>query len=100
MVILCAMMFCLTACGSSVKAGKYNGSSGQSTLEINKDGTCTYTEYGSDVYKGTWKETESGEFEIILDGVNMTLYGSVGKSGDITVTANSSEWTNETFSKE
>lgn len=97
---LCIMMFCLSACGNSISYGKYNGSSGQSTLEFNKDGTCIYTEYGTDVYHGTWTENNSGQYEIVLDGVNMILYGAVGDSGDVVVTANSSEWTNETFSKE
>lgn len=99
-VILCIMMLCLTACGKSISSGKYNGSSGQSAFEFNKDGTCTYTEYGTDTYQGTWEKKDSGQYEIKIDGEDIILYGAVQDSGDIIVTANSSEWITETFSKE
>ncbi|MCM1499499.1 MAG: hypothetical protein NC124_13615 [Clostridium sp.] len=104
--LLTVMVFCCFGCsggGNRIEAGTYYGSSGASSFVFNKDGTCTYEEnsFGTYKYDGTWsKMDEENTYEIVLEGVNATLYGTVSDSGEILVTANTSAWSNETFSKE
>ncbi len=97
------MLLFLVGCGSNkIKDAAYLGSTGIDTFVFDKDGTCTYEEvHGSDVdtYQGTWEETdEKDTYKIILEGLNMTLYGKADDDGVIMVTSESSRWANESFS--
>lgn len=103
--LMVVMAFCITGCGGNkIESGIFLGSTGDNTFIFNKDGTCSYEEvHGekTDTYQGTWtKSDEENTYKIVLDGVNMTLFGEVSDSGAVTVTSDSSGWANETFTKQ
>ena len=71
------------------------------TFLFEKDGSCKYSDVSlKDDLTGTYDNLDDGRYEIILNGLNMTLYGKVTDSGEIIVTSDSSQWENETFTRE
>ena len=102
-IMMCVMLLGLTACGGStgIKPGTYNGSAEeQSTFVFEKDGKCTYSCYNKYSYNGTYDKLDDGRYEIILDGLTYTLFGKVTENGEVIVSSDSSQWENETFTRE
>ena len=103
-IMMCVMLLGLTACGGStgIKPGTYNGSAGGgSRFEFRKDGTCLYSyEELKEDLEGTYDKMDDGRYEIILNGLNYTLYGKVTENGEVIVSSDSSQWENETFTRE
>lgn len=102
LTLVVCLLFSLTACGSSKKsyAGTYLGQQG-STIILNRDGTCTYTEED-------WKNAEDGTWSVkdkVLTISNISrlsydIYASVENSStSLLFKADSSHWNDELFVK-
>lgn len=59
LVLVFVICISLCACGGNTLNGTYVSESGTYTVELNKDGTCTWYQDGS-FFNGTYEKTDSG----------------------------------------
>ena len=106
-IVLLVIIMSLSACGGSNSiVGTYLGSSGRTILRFEKDGKCTYDQTKSSYTDtnesgtGTYEKQSDGTYKIQVSCLSYELIATVDKNGDLYVTANSYNWSNEFFKKQ
>lgn len=100
--IVFSLCFILSGCGANY-SGTYSGSSGNTTLILNNDKTCTYDEYAAFAsmhWDGVYEvDGDKISFNFNYNDYEIKLSGEVKDDEGIYITSEMNGWSPEYFSK-